>query len=89
MPSIPVDLRTVTRVRIGNQWTDVQPGTFTVGEPWFFIPGNSIDGEGAWTSGPGYHPLSYFFTDLDGHRYTGTYGHIQQLQHSTTEGPDD
>lgn len=87
MTDIPVDLRTVTRVRIGNQWTDIKPGTFRVGYPYFFVPGNGIDGKGAWTSGSGYHPLSYFFTDHHGAQHTGLYEHIQQSQYDTKENP--
>lgn len=76
MAHIPVDLRTVTRVRIGNQWTDIQPGSLTVGRA-----------ELSMTRGPNIIPggLTYFFADDNNFPHHGPYEHIQQYQHDTKE----
>lgn len=78
MANIPVDLRTVTRVRIGNQWTDIEPGSLTVGRAQLRM-----------TGGPDIIPggLTYFFTDTHGFQHDGPYEHIQQRQHTTEENP--
>lgn len=82
----PVDLSTVAAVRIANEWQPVLPGTFTLGEPVYFIPRPDTDGGGAWVYGGRWHPLSYFFTHADtGITHTGPLDAIQQMTYS----PDD
>lgn len=81
----PVDLRNVTHVRIGNQWTDIRPGTFTLGTATFFLAGRGEEGNGMWrTFGPDV-PLSYFFLDTGGNLHTGPYHHIQEMKATRPE----
>lgn len=89
MPEIPVDLRTASRVRIGNQWQDIEPGTFVVGKPVFTMVSDEEDTDCFSVWGGGYHPLSYFFTDANGHPHTGPYHHVQQMQYGAEPEPQD
>lgn len=66
-----VDLSKVTRVRIGNQWTDIRPGSLVVGRAKLLMPGGRVILPGG---------LSYFFLDTGGHLHSGPYEHIQEMQ---------
>lgn len=72
------DLTTVTRVRIGNQWTDIQPGSLVVGRAKLLMADGRVNLPGG---------LTYFFTDTSGFQHDGPYEHIQQRQHTTKENP--
>lgn len=90
MFDIPVDLRTVTRVRIGNQWTDIEPGTFRVGKPVFTMSSDEVEGaDSVEVHGEGWHPLSYFFDTSAEHmpsrHRTGPYSAIQELDYHNEE----
>ena len=90
MANIPVDLTTVTRVRIGNQWTDIEPGTFRVGYPVFTMASDEMEGADSYeVYGQGWHPLSYFFSTSAEHapsrQRTGPYGAVQELDYLTQE----
>lgn len=82
----PVDLSTVAGIHVNGRWHAVKKGTFRVGEPVFTQP--SEDGQLTEYYGGRWHPLSYFFTDIDDRHYTGPYDAISSIRYSAPAQPE-
>lgn len=81
MSDFDVDLTTVTHVSVRGTQYAVEKGSFRFGHPTFTMLDEN--GEPCTYSGSGWHPLSYFFTNENGKKFSGPIDQVTWYVHDT------